>query len=209
MTTKTKTAKNDPANPISRPFGLTEISLPPRPDGTSRDGDLAAARRTGYEIIASFDNALPGDPRDTVAIARAALDRESRERAWAGAAKRGTIERVVNTLIDHALNRQEQMLAAETYARDLATEAHDGEIASVRLAEALERLATIMEDAALATEIAVGAWAYWSEHCGGDFRRFDNTYAAYRRRQVQNPRPLPLTAPDPEKAALLARLKRV
>ena len=194
--------------PISQ-FGIFRIDLPPRTDGTSREDELASARDNGYRMLTAFDNVLPGDPRDTVDLARTAVDRESRDAAWQGAAKRLTIERIVNTLLDHALNRAENLAQVETYARDLVASADDGEISTVKVAETLERLANATEDAALAAALAAGAYDFWTTRCGGDFKRFDNSLAAYRRRkQATGSTTAKPTALDPVQEAMLARLKR-
>ena len=205
----TQTPNADPAPWPIAPFGVLRIDLPPRADGTARDAELAAARENGYYLVAAFDNALPGDPRDTVDIARTAVDRETRDAAWQGAAKRLTIERLINTILDHAINRAENLSQIETYARDLVTSADDGEIATVKVAETLERLATATEDAALAAALAAGAYDFWTARCGGDFKRFDNSLPAYRRRkQTQGSSGAKPTALDPVHQAMLTRLKR-
>jgi len=210
--TNVKTAQTPNADPAPWPisqFGVFRIDLPPRTDGTSREDELASARDNGYRMLSAFDNVLPGDPRDTVDLARTAIDRETRDAAWQGAAKRGTIERIVNTLLDHALNRAENLAQVETYARDVVAEADTGEIATVRVAETLERLAVATEDAALAAAVAAGAWDFWVTRCGGDFKRFDNSFAAYRRRkQAAGTSTAKPTALDPVQAAMLQRLKR-
>jgi hypothetical protein len=169
-----------------------------------------AARANARAFMDALMNSLQGELSITFEEART-YDRDHKDHGFTSAAKRALVERIVNSLLDHASDRVANATAVEDYVRRRVAELSEGtpgsEVLSVQVAEALERLDSVIAEAYEASAFACAVLADAEEAGLTRFERRDYSYAARRAAMPRDPAK-PVVGLTDRQRAQLERLRK-